>query len=51
MTQAIDLAFVDRVDIKQYIGLPQSEAIYKIYFSCLQELFKVTNFIFSNLDI
>ncbi|XP_066258748.1 pachytene checkpoint protein 2 homolog [Euwallacea similis] len=38
MTQAIDLAFVDRADIKQYLGLPSIPAIYKIYHSCLIEL-------------
>lgn len=40
MTGAIDLAFVDRADIKQYIGLPSSEAVYKIYMSCIDELVK-----------
>lgn len=41
VTEAIDLAFVDRADIKQYIGLPQYRAIYKIYLSCLHELMRV----------
>lgn len=41
ITGAIDLAFVDRADIKQYIGPPSTEAIYSIYLSCLQELMKV----------
>ena len=41
ITGAIDLAFVDRADIKQYIGLPSAMAIYKIYHSCLTELMKV----------
>ncbi|KAK4022414.1 pachytene checkpoint protein 2 homolog [Daphnia magna] len=36
----IDLAFVDRADIKQFIGLPTPRAIYAIYYSCLQELFR-----------
>ncbi|KAF5288429.1 hypothetical protein FQR65_LT02081 [Abscondita terminalis] len=40
MTGAIDLAFVDRADIKHYIGLPGPEAIYQIYHSCIEELFK-----------
>lgn len=40
MTGAIDLAFVDRADIKQYIGLPSVEATYEIYRSCIQELVK-----------
>ncbi|PSN54097.1 hypothetical protein C0J52_03118 [Blattella germanica] len=38
VTSAIDLAFVDRADIKQYIGPPSTCAIYKIYQSCIQEL-------------
>ncbi|XP_046389216.1 pachytene checkpoint protein 2 homolog [Ischnura elegans] len=41
LTNAIDLAFVDRADIKQYIGLPSSLAIYKIYHSCINELLRV----------
>ncbi|GFG40041.1 hypothetical protein Cfor_10534 [Coptotermes formosanus] len=38
ITAAIDLAFVDRADIKQYVGLPSVQAIYKIYQSCILEL-------------
>lgn len=41
MTEKIDLAFVDRADIKQYIGLPSTDAIFNIYLSCLEELMKV----------
>lgn len=40
ITGAIDLAFIDRADIKQYIGLPSPPAIYRILLSCLQELVK-----------
>ncbi|XP_017764304.1 PREDICTED: pachytene checkpoint protein 2 homolog [Eufriesea mexicana] len=40
LSEAIDLAFVDRADIKQYIGHPTNQAIYKIYTSCLKELMK-----------
>ncbi|XP_052061155.1 pachytene checkpoint protein 2 homolog [Mytilus californianus] len=40
VTGAIDLAFVDRADIKQYIGPPSPGAIYKIYLSCICELMK-----------
>lgn len=40
LTDTIDVAFVDRADIKQYIGLPSWEAIYKIYLSCIQELIR-----------
>ena len=38
ITGAIDLAFVDRADIKQYVGPPSQGAIYQIFHSCVQEL-------------
>ncbi|CAG8642192.1 11414_t:CDS:10, partial [Funneliformis caledonium] len=41
ITEAIDIAFIDRADIKQYIGLPSRQAIYAILSSCIQELMKV----------
>lgn len=41
VTEKIDLAFVDRADIKQYIGPPSASAIFNIYLSCLDELMKV----------
>ncbi|XP_073728734.1 pachytene checkpoint protein 2 homolog isoform X2 [Misgurnus anguillicaudatus] len=40
VTEKIDLAFVDRADIKQYIGPPSANAIFSIYLSCLEELMK-----------
>ncbi|CAH1154635.1 unnamed protein product [Phaedon cochleariae] len=40
MTDTIDLAFVDRADIKQYLGNPSAAAIYKVYHSCINELIK-----------
>jgi SpoVK/Ycf46/Vps4 family AAA+-type ATPase len=40
ITGAIDLAFVDRADIKQYIGPPSQAAIYYIYYSCIIELIR-----------
>ncbi|KAL7415362.1 P-loop containing nucleoside triphosphate hydrolase protein [Mrakia frigida] len=40
IAQAIDSAFVDRADIKQYIGLPPQQAVYWILCGCLQELMK-----------
>ncbi|EFN75303.1 Thyroid receptor-interacting protein 13 [Harpegnathos saltator] len=40
MTEAIDLAFIDRADIKQYLGFPSEVAIYHIYRSCLRELMR-----------
>ena len=44
VTGAIDLAFVDRADIKQYIGPPSPAAIFKIYHSCITELMRVRFF-------
>ena len=41
ITGAIDLAFVDRADIKQYIGPPSPAAIFKIYLTCIAELMRV----------
>eukprot|EP00092_Neocalanus_flemingeri_P022459 GFUD01024357.1.p1 GENE.GFUD01024357.1~~GFUD01024357.1.p1 ORF type:complete len:441 (+),score=191.72 GFUD01024357.1:70-1392(+) len=38
ITGAIDLAFVDRADIKQYVGPPSQGAIYQILHSCVLEL-------------
>ncbi|NXV78338.1 PCH2 protein, partial [Atlantisia rogersi] len=40
ITEKIDMAFVDRADIKQYIGPPSTAAIFRIYISCLEELMK-----------
>ncbi|XP_062500727.1 pachytene checkpoint protein 2 homolog [Corticium candelabrum] len=41
VTGAIDVAFVDRADIKHYIGVPSAAAAYSIYRSCFQELSRV----------
>lgn len=41
VTGAIDLAFIDRADIKQYIGLPSLSARYHVLSSCLSELMRV----------
>uniref|UniRef100_A0A8C2K7V5 Pachytene checkpoint protein 2 homolog n=1 Tax=Cyprinus carpio TaxID=7962 RepID=A0A8C2K7V5_CYPCA len=40
VTEKIDLAFVDRADIKQYIGPPGASTIFHICLSCLEELMK-----------
>ncbi|XP_053323291.1 LOW QUALITY PROTEIN: pachytene checkpoint protein 2 homolog [Spea bombifrons] len=40
ITEKIDAAFVDRADLKLYIGLPSSAAIFNIYLSCIEELMK-----------
>eukprot|EP00752_Nemacystus_decipiens_P012914 g11429.t1 len=41
VSEAIDLAFVDRADIKQYIGLPTAPARYQVLHSCVEELVRV----------
>ncbi|KAG7402240.1 Pachytene checkpoint protein 2 [Phytophthora boehmeriae] len=41
ITEAIDVAFVDRADIKQYIGLPSCHARYEILRGCVEELRRV----------
>ena len=41
ITEAIDVAFVDRADIKQYIGLPSHRARFMILRSCVMELARV----------
>lgn len=40
LTSSIDLAFLDRADIVQYIGEPSKNAIYKIFVGCINELVK-----------
>ncbi|PWN53112.1 P-loop containing nucleoside triphosphate hydrolase protein [Violaceomyces palustris] len=41
ISESIDTAFIDRADIKQYIGLPPPEAVYWILKTCLGELTRV----------
>ncbi|KAE8271165.1 hypothetical protein A4X09_0g1194 [Tilletia walkeri] len=41
ISEAIDNAFIDRADIKQYIGLPPPEAVFWILKTCLSELMRV----------
>ena len=38
ITGSIDLAFVDRADMKKYIGLPSKEAIYVMLMGSIDEL-------------
>ncbi|KAG9323053.1 hypothetical protein KVV02_004605 [Mortierella alpina] len=38
ITEAIDVAFIDRADIKVHVGLPSQRAIYNMLCSSLQEL-------------
>ncbi|KAG0489299.1 hypothetical protein HPP92_008110 [Vanilla planifolia] len=40
ITDAIDVAFVDRADIRAYVGPPALQARYEILRSCLQELLR-----------
>lgn len=42
ITEAIDLAFVDRADIKAYIGPPSVRARYEMLRSCLSELVRAS---------
>ncbi|XP_033220588.1 pachytene checkpoint protein 2 homolog [Belonocnema kinseyi] len=48
VTEAIDVAFIDRADIRQFIGFPSEQAIYKIYSSCIKELMR-TGFVESEI--
>lgn len=41
LTSTIDLAFIDRADLKQFIGEPSVEAIYEIFSMAIQELISV----------
>ncbi len=41
LTEAIDLAFIDRADVKQFIGLPSLHARYAILQSCVTELSRI----------
>lgn len=41
VTDVVDPAFLDRADIRAYIGPPSAVAIYSIYVSCLNELTRV----------
>jgi hypothetical protein len=38
ITSAVDIAFLDRADIKVHVGNPQGRAVYQILASCLNEL-------------
>lgn len=38
MTEMIDEAFIDRVDLKQFVGLPNEECRYEIFKGCVEEL-------------
>ncbi|GAO47163.1 AAA-domain-containing protein [Saitoella complicata NRRL Y-17804] len=41
LLEAMDPAFVDRADIKQYVGAPSTNAIYTILRSCVNEMIRV----------
>ena len=38
--RSIDIAFIDRADMKQYIGFPMERARYSILSSCITELLR-----------
>ncbi|KAK9467665.1 P-loop containing nucleoside triphosphate hydrolase protein [Lipomyces arxii] len=40
LIDAMDSAFIDRVDIKQYVGYPSTMAVYEILRSCMLELIR-----------
>lgn len=40
ITKVIDNAFIDRADIKEFIGYPSIQNIFQIYYSSMQELIK-----------
>lgn len=46
LSESIDLAFVDRADLKQYVGFPSVVAIFHIFKSAIDELITV-NFTFN----
>lgn len=41
LADAVDIAFVDRADIKQYIGYPSDQARYHIFHESIVELMRV----------
>lgn len=42
LSESIDLAFVDRADLKQYVGFPSVVAISRIFKSAIDELITVS---------
>ena len=47
VTKAIEAAFLDRADIKKYIGLPNAEAIYSVYRGCVHEIMRVSTYVYN----
>lgn len=45
VTNAIDIAFVDRADLRVLIPNPSIFGVYSILYSCLEELVKVSEVI------
>ncbi|CAK9299623.1 unnamed protein product [Gordionus sp. m RMFG-2023] len=41
LSDVLDIAFLDRTDLKIYIGVPSVDAIFHIYRTCMIELMKV----------
>lgn len=51
VTEAIDLAFVDRADLKQFVGHPNEKAIFKIYVDCIRELMRVNKLLVQTISL
>lgn len=51
VTEAIDIAFADRADLKLYIGYPSKWAVYEILRSCVEELIRCNLVIGSKNDL
>lgn len=51
LTNAIDIAFLDRADIKQYLGPPSAAAIFQIYSTCIEELIRVNGIVNYKFDV
>lgn len=49
LSGTIDIAFVDRADLKEYIGFPSQSAIFHIFKSSIDELIKVSPATITNL--
>lgn len=50
LTSSIDSAFLDRADIKQYVGFPDVDGLAQIYLLMLRELINVGLVVDSNSD-
>lgn len=51
LSGTIDLAFVDRADLKQYVDFPSSVAIFHIFKSAIEELVKVNSIVPNHIGV